>query len=209
MNTQFQNYLLIFRKLIGTKASWLTLNRISHSFLAKGITILSLTAFAFSNIPWLDNALGTSGWRIKLLFVGSLVFVIGHFLAALKAPPEFNGRSEATHIVAEMLVLDTPYFFNGRRNMLKISLEELESNPPVDMPEGYLQLARQALCDTASNSPEARKEHSRDVYHAAIQLRQFEKPKTRLLAFGLMGLGAIGMFVPTVLNIFTTIAKFL
>jgi hypothetical protein len=155
--------------------------------------------------------LGQSGWRVQALFVGSLVFVIGHLLAAMKAPPEFNGRSEATQIVAEMLVLDTKPFFDGRLQMLREMVNRFGSNAPFDMPKGYLQNAEIALHEArnSSVSSDAFKEHSRNIYHADILLRQFDEPCVRFSALSLLGCGAGLMFVPTVLNVLRTLLDFL
>jgi hypothetical protein len=197
-----------FRRIVGARAGWLSLNRISQSFLAKGVTILSLTAFVLANFPWVESALGNSGWRIQALFMGSLFFVIGHVLAAAKAPPEFNGRSEATQIVAEMLVLDTKEFFEGRRLMLEQLVKRFKLRPPFDLPNGPLQLAELELKESA-DSPNPFKDHSRGIYHADIQLRQFDKPRVRLSALVLLGFGMALMLVPTVLNVFRTLWQFL
>jgi hypothetical protein len=192
-------------RMLGTKASWLYLNKISQSFLAKGITILSLTAFAFSHLPWMNTILGSGSRRIEMLFVGSLIFVVGYFVAALKAPPEFNGRSEATQIVAEMLVLDTYFFFSSRRQMLRHAVDSFSTLTPFDMPIGYLQFANHALAESDKATPDNWKNYSRDVYHADIQLRQFQGPRIRLLALVLLGLGTILMLLPTGLNVLSTI----
>jgi hypothetical protein len=192
-------------KALGTKASWLSLNRISQSFLAKGITILSLTAFAFAHLPWMQTILGSGSNRIEMLFFGSLIFVIGYFVAISKAPPEFNGRGEATQIIAEMLVLDTYFFFDARRKMLLQAVGTFEANAPVDMPIGYLQLAKRALSDSQDASSTDWMNYSRDVYHSDIQLRQFQQPRSRFIAFGLLVLGALLMLLPTVLNVLSTL----
>jgi hypothetical protein len=197
--------------MIGARAGWLSLNKISQSFLAKGVTILSLTAFALANFPRVEALLGSSGWRIKALFIGSLLFVIGHSLAALRAPPEFGGRSEATHVVAEMLVLDTRMFFDGRLQMLRELTAAFGSHPPFDLPQGYLQLAQSAITEASGVPPTGDdfKNYSRNVYHADIQLRQFDGPIARYSALLLLGLGVGLMLVPTLLNVGATVWSFL
>jgi hypothetical protein len=59
------------------------------------------------------------------------------------------------------------------------------------MPNGYLQNAELALREAVNAPPStnAFREHSRNIYHADIQLRQFAKPLARFLALGFLGLG--------------------
>jgi hypothetical protein len=69
-------------------AGWLNVNRISQSFLSKGLVILSLTAFLLANFPSVISLLGSSGWKLPTLFFGSLIFLIGYVIASASAPPE-------------------------------------------------------------------------------------------------------------------------
>ena len=132
------------------------------------------------------------------------------FNRGVASAPEFNGRSEATQIVAEMLVLDTKPFFDGRLNVLQQLVSRFRSDPPPDMPDGYLQNAELALRDAskAASSGNTFKDYSRDIYHADIQLRQFANPYARFSALVFLGCGVILMIVPTGLNVFRTLLYF-
>jgi hypothetical protein len=79
------------------------------------------------------------------------------------------------------------------------------------MPNGYLQNAELALREAVNAPPStnAFREHSRNIYHADIQLRQFAKPLARFLALGFLGLGVALMIVPTALNVIGTLIHFL
>lgn len=194
----------------GTRAGWLALNRVSQSFLAKGVTLLAVTSFVLANFPWAAAALGGADWRLRTVFVGALVFVIGHAIAALKAPPELNGRSDPIVIAAEMASVHSPDMLRTRRVMLKALLERLQRHPPGDLLPGNLVYAAQALHATRELPADAGRaaELAVDLYHADIQLRQFDRPGARLAAFLLLWLGAGLMLVPTGLNVLATLGQF-
>src|SRR5262249_28181414 len=98
--------------------------------------------------------------------------------------------------------------FDQRVPMLKQLVQRFETNPPAGMPEGYLQNAKQVLQRVAEPATSF-KDHSRDIYHADIQLRQFDKPRARFWALGLLGCGALFLIFPTALNVLFTLLNFL
>jgi hypothetical protein len=188
-------------------AGWLNVNRISQSFLSKGIVILSLTAFVLANVPSVMSLLGNSGWKLPTLFIGSLLFLIGYVIASTTAPPELSGRSVATHVIAEMLTLDTWLFFEGRRLMLTNLVAAFNSHEPFDLPSGFIKFAENALADATKGPADSAtfKSYSPNIYHADIQLRQFVNPLARYSALCLLTLGLALMLIPTSINVVLTI----
>lgn len=197
-------------RMTGTKAGWLALNRVSRSFLARGVTLLALTSFVLANWPSVATVLGASDWRYHTIFAGALAFVIGHAVAALRAPPELQGRSDAVAIVAEMGAVHTANLLRERQGMLEALLGRLGRRPPGDLARVYLVHAGQTLDATRQlpADPRHARELALDLYHADIQLRQFDRPGARLAAFLLLWLGAGLMLVPTAFNVLVTLARF-
>lgn len=173
------------------KASWLSINKFSNSFFAKVITLLTLTAFFLGNFPEILKHV-PFGWKINLVFVGSVLFVTGHLLAAVRAPPEFLGRHEVAQIVADMLVVNSTGFCAMRKRMLQTLTSRFKANPPGHLPDGLLQLADSALQQTASAG---------DIFKGFVLLKQYDNSNTRFAIVIMMTLGLILMMVPTLLNI--------
>jgi hypothetical protein len=189
-------------------AGWLNVNRISQSFLSKGIVILSLTAFVLANFPSVISLLGNSGWKLPTLFFGSFIFLIGYIIASANVPPELSGQSVATRIVAEMLTLDTWFFFQGRTTMLRSLIVDFSTHSAFDLPAGNMIYAKDALAkaDSAPANPSTYKSFSPDIYHADIQLRQFVKPLARYSALSFLAMGIVLMLIPTLTNVLSTLS---
>jgi hypothetical protein len=188
-------------------AGWLNVNRVSQSFLSKGLIILSLAAFLLANFPSVTSLLGSSGWKLPTLFLGSFIFLIGYVIASASTPPELSGHSDATRIVAEMMTLDTWFFFDGRRQMLRNLITDFKSRSPFDLPIGHMNFARNTLdkVDKHPADPSTYKSFSPDVYNADIQLRQFLKPRARYSALAFLAVGLVLMLVPTAVNVLSAL----
>jgi hypothetical protein len=182
---------------------------LSQSFVSKSITVISLTGFILANVPILQDFMPHTSGRLRILFVGALLFVIGHLVALIKAPPEFQGRAEAIAIVADMLVINSPASYASRYEMFESLVARMMNEPPPDMDEKHIIHAQQTLAANPSNVQEivALQHSAASVYHADIVLRDFDAFHARAFALAFLAAGSVLMLLPTMLNVLQVILR--
>lgn len=180
----------------GEYANWLAIARLRSSFLSKATTALSLTTFALSNFTKLFVLLDIDPWRLRLIFCGALVFLIGYLLAAWRSPPEFKTATALDEIVSRMLVVSDFQFFKSRRWLATVLVEEIGTNRPRDLPRGYEDFLTERIAETAALQHWDEREAA-TLYYADLNLRQFVKPRSRYLALLFLGAGCLLLLIPT------------
>ncbi len=174
--------------------SWLKMNGICHSFLSRGILLLSVMSIVIAKFPIVSGLLGSSAWRLNSMFGGSLLFLLGYVLAKWQQPPEFQGMSRVNDIVNDMTTMTDPNYFNGRQVMLRSLIRRMTANSPFDLPHGYLMLAGNELA-------RANIANAHSLYRSDITLRQFDRQWARVGGSILLWLGTVMMTIPTALNV--------
>lgn len=181
---------------LGSLTNWLALSRLTGSFLSKALAAFSLATFCLANLGDLLTSLGIDLGRLQRLLAGSVLFLCGHVMVALRAPEELRGARTIDELVARMLVISNFAQFESRRLLTKAMVTRLSAKPPGDIPDGTLTFAS----DSATKADTIKawdQSEAAALYHADLTLRQYDRPWQRWLAFSLISLGLALLLLPT------------
>ena len=196
-------------------ASWLTLSKICDAFLSKATLAFSLATCVLANFSDKLALLGIDSWRFRTFFVGSVLFLIGYIWVLMKV----RGATIIDSVVSRMMVVSNIEFFVSRRGMLKALVNRFQENRPFDMPEGAVEYAGSRISATVlfdawdSNKIDDAattlfNKEAGAMYHADLNLRQFDRPAQRYVAFALLASSIILLAVPTGASILKVFASF-
>jgi hypothetical protein len=190
-----------FLASVKSKAGWLSLAKIQRSLISKALTSLSLATFLLANFGEALGALGMSTWRLRLLLLGSLLFICGYVCASLRRPPEFEEGATLEELVGQMAKVDDYDYFRSRLSMTQALVERFQRQPPFDLLQGHLEYAKQRIGACKATSQSDWKSRSSSLYHADLNLRQYDRPRSRWLSLTLLTVGMIALLVPTVASL--------
>lgn len=176
--------------------SWLALTKLRESFLSKVTTAFAFTTFALANFAGYLDKLGIDLWRLRFLFVGAVLFLMGYLVVGWRVPNELRSVESLDELVSRMLTISDFRYFETRRKMASALALRMEGRKPFDLPDGYLDYVRVCVADTA-NDCEWQEQHAATLYHADLALRQYDRPKARVTAFVLLGFGLLLLLIPT------------
>lgn len=182
---------------------WTFLSRVRNPFVHQALTVLSLSAFVLANLPPVLSRLGGVPWTTYAVFAGALLFLAGYLLYSKVAPPEFGPAGEIWDIVPRMMTYADWYFFIDRIELSENLLCRSKANNRFPPPEGAVTLLKDKIAQARKLRPAASwKEAAGSLFHADLNLRQYDAPSWRLAIAALLGTGALLMVLPTILNVF-------
>jgi hypothetical protein len=196
----------ILRWIQNDRIAWPAQLKLRDSFLSKALTSFSLATFALGNIAPLLEKLGVDFWRLRCLFIGSVLFLLGYLVLTFRVPPEFRGGTSLNDIVRNMLTIQDRSFFESRRAMTISILQRLNVSRPFDLSDGVIQYARTHASPTTQITDDNWTQYAASLYHADIVLRQYDRPRTRLISLGLMAAGIVFLLVPTLDGVIRAVA---
>jgi hypothetical protein len=188
--------------------SWVNLSKVRNSFLSKATTAFSLATFGLANLAKPLNSIGVDVWRLKLLFIGSVLFLAGYVFLLIRIPPEFRAESDPDSVVDKMLRIQGWQFFQSRLSIIKSIIARYEHLRDLDYVKGpYTYAISQAnAADTATI--DNWKEYSSSLYHSDLLLRQFDYPISRMIILFLLIVGLILLMIPSLVGVYSAIAHF-
>ena len=202
---QIQMQILLQR--LGSQANWLALSKICEAFISKVTLVFSFTTCVLGNFESILNILGAGHWRFQMLFLGAVLFLIGHVWVRTRVPEELRGALSLDAVVSRMIRLSNFDFFSERRRMTEALITRISKRKPFDMPEGPLQFA-QGQVSVTKNLRTWDEREAAALYHADLVLRQYDRPKERLIGLILLIGGITLLFIPTVLSFMRVVHNF-
>lgn len=170
--------------------------------MGKAVTALSVTAFALANVPEVF-ARFTGGWALPCVFAGALMFLLGYLLYGALAPPEFRPQGEIWDHVGRMTALSDHAFFTDRQRLSQqlVSRFGPADRLPPDVSGALFHLDNKlgALPLTAGTLDW--REAAAGLFHADLDLRQYDAPRARLAVAATLGAGLLLLLAPTLSNV--------
>ncbi len=185
--------------------NWLALWVLRESFLSKVTTTFAFVTFALANFAEVLQTYGFELWRVRVLFIGAILFLSGYLVVGLRIPKELRSVVGLDEMVSRMVKISDLDYLNTRRTMAIALARRMEVDPPADLPDGPLQYVVTRTEETRSLS-EWNEQEARTLFHADLALRQYDRVKSRITAFGLLGLGLILLLIPTIYSVWQAIS---
>ncbi len=187
---------------LDAKASWIQLANVRDSFLSKATTAFSVATFGLSNLAKPLGAIGFDLRNIRLLFVGSMLFLVGYLIVAVRLPLEFRGSRSLDEIVERMFRVHTYVFFNSRLKMTASLLKCFEGKDDIPWLRGPIEYTRSQIAAGANANNNNWHNSARGLYHSDVVLRQYNRPAARITALLFLAVGLLMMLVPTLFSVF-------
>ena len=127
---------------LDARASWVQLSNIRDSFLSKATTAFSVATFGLANLAAPLGRLGVDLWQLRLLFPGSMLFLIGYLVMAIRIPLEFQGSRTLDEIVDRMSRVHTYTFLKSRLDMTRAMLDRREAKGTPERMRGAVKYAK-------------------------------------------------------------------
>lgn len=182
------------------RISWSLLSRLGDSFFSKSVTLISLMAFLLSNNPWMHWIFPHSMWKLWILFLGALFFVVGHVCFLLSIPLELRGYKSLVAPLMDMMELHSESFFKSRLKMFKSRVNRLNikysNNNIVRASSVYL-----SQMPDQFNSEDELRGFARILYTLDLGLLDISRPIIRITCAFLMLTGVFLLSIPMILNV--------
>lgn len=193
---------------LDARASWVQLSNIRDSFLSKATTAFSVATFGLANLAAPLGRLGVDLWQLRLLFPGSMLFLIGYLVMAIRIPLEFQGSRTLDEIVDRMSRVHTYTFLKSRLDMTRAMLDRREAKGTPERMRGAVKYAKaEAVKAEAAKEGQGNWESlARGLYHADVNLRQYDRPMARTAALFCLCLGLLLLLIPTIASVFRAMA---
>lgn len=193
------------RKYVIGLLGWNAINTVRASFLSKAITVFSLSVTILGQAPVFMQILG-SGWKIRVILIGAVFFLIGYLLPFFKATPEFRIPRTKREIVADWCLVTGPDFFQSRKELLQKLLDRFSSNPPFDVPKGIVEWAKIRLLSAQNfKNLYSSKGVAAQLYDAELELRSYDQPALRVIVSMFLLIGCLLMSANLIMNVYTII----
>jgi hypothetical protein len=183
------------------RASWIQLHKLRSSFLSKAITAFSLATFGLANFAVPLNNLGMDLSRLKLMFVGSTLFLLGYVLMIIRTPAEFQDKAELHEIVDHMLKIGGFEFFSSRLNLIQSLIKRSVGKGDLGQINGFLQYATAQASVADTKTLQNWQESAASLYHADLALRQYDRSYSRLVALFFFIIGLLLLLIPTLISV--------
>lgn len=190
------------------KANWVQLSKIRDSFLSKATTALSVATFGLANLAGPLGRVGVDLWQLRLLFPGSMLFLIGYVIVTLRIPLEFQGSRMLDEIVDRMFRVHTLDFYTSRLKMTQALLARWQDGGEPYWLRGHIKYAKTEAAKAEATPSEKWLESARGLYHADLALRQYDRPTARASALFCLGLGLLLLLIPTVISVGRAVTGF-
>ena len=109
-----------------------------------------------------------------------------------------------------MCRVHTYEFFKSRLKMTKALLGRFEAKNPRQWRRGAIKYATDEAAKAGAATKEAdRPSVARGLYHADVNLHQFDRPVSRFSAFFFLGLGLVLLLIPTIVSVCRAMGGFI
>jgi hypothetical protein len=178
--------------------------------MAKATTAFSIATFGLANLATPLGRLGVDLWQLRLSFPGSMLFLIGYLIVAIRIPLEFQGSRTLDEIVDRMFRVHTYTFFRSRLHMTKAMLDRCEAKGAPEWMRGPVEYAKAeaAKGESAKEGQGDWQSLPRGLYHADVNLRQYDRTIARAAALFCLFLGLLLLLIPTIVSVFRAMAGF-
>lgn len=180
---------------------WVSLNRVKNSFIGKILTVFTIGSFTLANFSGPMNLLHVDTTITKLVFVGSIAFLIGYLMITIWMPLEFRAGPEMLSIVGDMKKIESFDFFKSRRTLLSNLYNRLSEHRPFDLNNDALKAIKGRIDKYNSVAETGYESSSASLYQADLLLRQFDRPVIRVLSATFLGIGLALISIPTAKNL--------
>jgi hypothetical protein len=194
---------------LDTKATWVWLSKIRDSFLSKATTAFSVATFGLANLAEPLGRVGVDLWQLRLLFPGSMLFLIGYLIVAIRMPLEFQGSRSLDEIVDRMFRVHTYSFYRSRVKMTEAMLDRWKKGGEPCWLRGPLEIAKEEVAGAAKVTEDKWHEPARGLYYADVVLRQHDRRIDRAAALVCLGLGLVLLLIPTIVSVFRAVGGFI
>jgi hypothetical protein len=184
---------------------WVRLSRIRNSFLARAVTALSMSSLVLSNLPAFIQRSGIDLFSLRLVFTGSLVFLIGYVLFAFCAPAEFNQAGEVHDHVKRMSDLADAEFIRSRLRLASGLAARMKARTGMKPPEALIHLLEAKITELTGREITLQDNEPAGLFHADLTLRDHDAPGYRLIVAGAMLVGGLCLLYPTARNVLRAI----
>jgi hypothetical protein len=188
-------------------ASWSRLSKIQNSFLSKALTSLSLATFVLANFAEPLSHIGVSLWSMKMLFIGSTIFLVGYVVVVISMPSEFQGECNPDRIVDRMRKIEDHEFFRSRLELAKSLHNRLANSKHAELIKGPVGYVDQQIKEASTANKENRRELAGSLYHSDLVLRQYDIARARLTAVALLFLGVACLLLPAIMSVIRVILE--
>lgn len=190
---------VLWRRL-GDHTNWVSISRVSNSFISKATLAFSLSTFVLANFSDVLGSFGIHFVQFRLLLIGAILFMIGNIWVGITIPNELRGATSLDEIVFRMLRISDWHFYKSRHKMTATLVGRISGKEPFDLPEGPLRYARDQIAAPPNKDTWRENEAAAALYHADLTLRQYDMPIKRWIGISFLVSGALFLFVPTITN---------
>ena len=184
--------------------TWVVLSRFRNSFFSRAVTALSLSSLVLANLPGLLARSGIDNFSLRLVFTGSLIFLLGYLLFLFWAPPEFSQSGEIYEHVQRMQSLADKEFVESLMNASTGLVDRARLRKTFVAPIALIKgLEEKAKALQGKNNFEVGE--MAGLFHADLALRQHDWPVRRLVIAAALVLGAACLAFPTIRNVLRAI----
>lgn len=112
--------------------NWLELISWQNTFAQRAYVALPLAAFAVSSDLVMNVVGDGSRWRIEVMYLGALTFLIGQLVILLNKPPTLKNESDPVTSVERIGILQDTKKFKKSVEMLEVGIQKLEQRQPAE-----------------------------------------------------------------------------
>jgi hypothetical protein len=186
------------------RIDWVSLGKLRSSVMSRAISVLSISSLFLANAAPLVRELNLPTGTIERLFVGSILFLTGSLIHALRAPSYLATGAEVVEVVSRMRTLTDWNYFNGLRVEATNAHLDASTGRKAYYPPEFI-AALQRRITTANGIEEGDSEltdKTPGLYQAYLELLKYSRPLARVLTASLMLAGSLILFWPVLANVF-------
>lgn len=170
--------------------------------MSKAVTALSLSALFLSNIQPIFDKFEISVPGITRVFVGSLLYISGSLLFALRVPSQLSQGGEIYDVVHRLKILTDWKFFDSYRTMATSRNAKFNTKIDNAFPSKIRKLLNEKVSASASITNEIGwSDSTAGIYQAYLEVLNYERPWSRFLTSALILTGIITLFWPLLENV--------
>jgi len=173
--------------------------------MARAVTALSMSSLVLANLPAFIQRSGIDVFSLRLVFAGSLVFLIGYVLFAFCAPAEFNQAGEVHDHVKRMNDLADAEFIKSRLGLARGLAARMKARKEMKPPVALIHLLEEKIAELRGKEADLQANDGAGLFHADLALRDHDAPIYRLVVAAAMLIGGLCLLYPTVRNVFRAI----
>ena len=189
------------------KVDWFSIAKVANSFVGRALSGLSLASLFLVNFSDLLHQNGVSAASLERIYIGSLLFLIGVAVYAIRIPAQVSTGPDVVAIVSRLRLLTDWQFFESQRKMAKGAYERLSAKIPY-VPTGTLTLLETRISAAgAINEDDGWTDKIAGLYQAHLQALRYDRPISRFFAAAFLLAGAGTLFCPVAQRIVDAASK--